>query len=101
MQVSSPNSKCRKFKGLVRARVGVDGNNLPLLRKTVPFGSLPSVGSRGASPSQRDSVVKECPILNVPAWNQVVDGFLNGTHDRLEPVWRGLVCALWYDQVFK
>lgn len=47
------------------------------------------------------SVVKDCPILDAPVWRRSLEGFLGGREDLLDPAWRGLVCAMWYDRFFK
>ena len=47
------------------------------------------------------SVVEDCPILDAPAWNRCLEGFLNGQENQMDAVWRGLVCALWYDRFFR
>jgi asparagine synthase (glutamine-hydrolysing) len=45
------------------------------------------------------SVITDFPALNVPVWRQVTEGFLRHENEELDAVWRGLVCALWYQQI--
>ncbi|MEW6731312.1 MAG: asparagine synthase (glutamine-hydrolyzing) [Acidobacteriota bacterium] len=47
------------------------------------------------------SLAQECPILDYPRWRKTVEDFLNGKSKDLTPVWRGLICALWYQYIFK
>lgn len=44
---------------------------------------------------------KECPILNTGAWHRKVEAFLSGASGELDPVWRGMICVLWHQQVFQ
>lgn len=56
-------------------------------------GPVRDVASSGAA--------RGCPLLDYRRWRTALDAFLAGHDHALDPAWRGLLCVMWYDQVFR
>jgi asparagine synthase (glutamine-hydrolysing) len=44
---------------------------------------------------------RECPLVRPVGWQREGKRFLQDERRPLEAVWRGLVCVLWYEEIFK